>query len=191
MKTIHIFILFLVVVIIQLFVPAKMILGREDVLTTGTLYKFKTRPIDPNDPFRGKYITLRYELNKAKSTDSTWKRGDRIFVYLKEDSLGYAKLHSVSKAKIENNKDYFETKVKWRSKTSNEVSFNLPFDRFYMEEFKAKPAEDAYNISSRERNIIEKPTYALVAIKDGKSVLKNVFINEVPIADYIKKEDNQ
>ena len=47
-----IFPLFILVALAQLFVPAKMILDREDVLSTGTAFNFKTRPIDPTDPFR-------------------------------------------------------------------------------------------------------------------------------------------
>ena len=45
---------FILVALVQLFVPAKMILDREDILDMGKEYKFKTEPIDPNDPFRGK-----------------------------------------------------------------------------------------------------------------------------------------
>ena len=52
---------FVLVVLVQLYVPAKMIWGREEVLNTGTEYKFRTAPIDPNDVFRGKYINLNYE----------------------------------------------------------------------------------------------------------------------------------
>ena len=71
MKTIHIFLIFLAVVLVQLVVPAKMIFDKEVILKTGTIYKFKTQPIDPSDPFRGKYVTLNYELNTAESMDST------------------------------------------------------------------------------------------------------------------------
>lgn len=191
MKTIHIFILFVIVAALQLFVPAKMILDQEDVLNSGQFYKFKTRPVDPNDPFRGKYITLNFELNSAKTSDSTWQRGDEILIYIEEDSLGYAKLHRVSKTPLNINKDYVEAKVRWISSSSDEVNFDLPFDRFYMTESKAKPAEDAYNISIQERDVINKPTYALVAVKNGKSVLKDVFINETPIAEYVEKIDDQ
>ncbi|WP_083677213.1 GDYXXLXY domain-containing protein [Winogradskyella sp. J14-2] len=188
MKTIHIFILFVVVAVIQLYVPAKMILDREDVLKTGITYKFKTRPVDPNDPFRGKYITLNYEMNSAKTNDSIWKRGETIFVYLENDSLGYAKVHSVSKEKKDIDRDYVETKVRWNYGNSNTVNFELPFDRFYMEETKAKPAEDIYRKYNRRRDTLNQ-TYALVAIKNGKAVLKDVYINDKPIAYYLEIED--
>ena len=62
MKTIYIFIIFIVVGLVQLFVPANMILNEETILKSGTVYKFKTRPVDPNDPFKGKYINLNYQI---------------------------------------------------------------------------------------------------------------------------------
>ena len=51
---------FILLVLVQLFVPANMILEQEDILKNGTPYKFKTAPIDPYDPFRGKYVWLGY-----------------------------------------------------------------------------------------------------------------------------------
>ncbi|MBD3630845.1 GDYXXLXY domain-containing protein [Cyclobacterium sp.] len=49
---------FVLIALLQLYLPAKMILDREDILHKGKEYKFKTQPIDPNDPFRGKFIAL-------------------------------------------------------------------------------------------------------------------------------------
>ena len=56
MKTIHTFIIFIVVAIAQLFIPTQMILNQETILKTGKPYRFKTQPVDPSDPFKGKYI---------------------------------------------------------------------------------------------------------------------------------------
>ena len=50
-------------VMVHLYVPAKMIFNKEAVLAQGKDYRFKTAPIDPYDPFRGKYIDLYYEAN--------------------------------------------------------------------------------------------------------------------------------
>jgi len=52
-----------------------------------------------------------------------------------------------------------------------------------MEESKAKPAEDAFR--KAQRDSLPNNTYALVYVKDGKAVLDNVFINDVPIAKYV------
>ena len=190
MKTIHVFLIFVIVVLVQLFVPAKMIFDREDVLRTGTLYKFKTQPVDPNDPFRGKYITLNYEMDAAESKDMTWQRGEKILVYIERDSLGYAKVYDVSKDRLDIDNDYIEAKVIWSNGGLDTVNFELPFDRFYMEESKAKPAEDIYREYNSRFNA-NNATYALVAVKNGRAVLKDVYINDNPIIYYIKNDNNQ
>ncbi len=192
MKTIHIFLIFIVVVLLQLFVPAKMILDREDILKTGTQYKFKTQPVDPNDPFRGKYVTLNYEIDSADAVamDSTIHSGDRILVYLDTDSLGYAKLHSVSKFKKNTERDYVEAKVQSYNINTKKVNFQLEFNRYYMEEFKAKPAEDIYRKYNLKQDSTDN-TYAMVAVKEGEAVLKDIYINDKSIHYYIEKEANQ
>ena len=107
----YLFILFVLVALVQLFVPLQMIFGQEDVLDSGKAYKFKTEPVDPSDPFRGKYITLRYAMNSASTKDSTWLRQDDVYVYIKEDSLGFAKLTQVSKTPLTIDKDYVMANV--------------------------------------------------------------------------------
>jgi uncharacterized membrane-anchored protein len=190
MKTIHIFLIFIVIVLLQLFVPAKMIIDREGVLKNGTVYKFKTKPIDPSDPFRGKYVTLNYELDKAEILDSTLQRGDKILVYLDIDSLGFAQLHSVSQTQKNIDKDFVEAKVHRYNLKTKSLSFDLEFNRYYMEESKAKPAEDVYRTYNRRQDTLN-TTYALVADTDGKAELKEVLITDKPILYYIEKKGNQ
>lgn len=190
MKTIHIFLIFILIVIVQLFVPIKMIFDKEDILDTGTIYKFRTQPIDPNDPFRGKYITLNYEIDSFESRDTTWQRGEEVFVYLEKDESNFAQIKTVSRTILNSKNDYVKAKVSWYYKRDKVVNFDLEFDRYYMEEFKAKPAEDIYRQYNRRRDTMNQ-TYALVAVKNGEAVLKDVLINDKPIKDYIKKEGAQ
>lgn len=184
-KSKHLFMLFALVAVVQLFIPIQMIFGQETILDTGTAYKFKTQPIDPSDPFRGKYITLRYDMNSAISQDSLWERREDVYVYIKKDSLGFAELTQVSKTPLAINEDYVIAKASWYNKNASTLNFNLPFNRFYMEESKAKPAEDAFRIAQRDS--LPNNTYGLVYIKDGESVLKDVLINEIPIAEYVEQ----
>ncbi|WP_452601404.1 GDYXXLXY domain-containing protein [Pontimicrobium sp. MEBiC06410] len=180
----HIFILFVLIALVQLFIPIQMILGQETILDSGTAYKFRTEPIDPTDPFRGKYITLRYNINSAITPDTTWLRQDDVYVYIKKDSLGFAQLTQVSKKPLPVKEDYVIAKASWYNYNTNTLRFNLPFNRFYMEESKAKPAEEAHR--EAQRDTIPNNTYALVYVKEGDAVLKNVIINKVPIADYVE-----
>jgi uncharacterized membrane-anchored protein len=184
MKTIYLFILFVVLALIQLSVPAAMVFKNQSVLNSGTAYKFKTRPIDPTDPFRGKYITLSFDMNKATTTDTLWQNSTDIYVYLKTDSLGYAAVKSVSPFKTNTDDDFVIAQTYGYYQKSNVIDFMLPFDRFYMEESKAYPAEMAYRKASRQG--LANNTYALVYVKNGYSVLEDVFINDVPIGTYVE-----
>jgi uncharacterized membrane-anchored protein len=89
---------YVLIALVQLYVPAKMILDKEHVLETGKTFKFKTTPIDPSDPFRGKYITLHYDENTveiAKAED--WVRVEIIYVSITTDAAGFGKIKAVSK----------------------------------------------------------------------------------------------
>lgn len=185
MKTIPLILIFVVVVLAQLFVPAKMIFDQEKVISNGTAYKFKTAPVDPSDPFKGKYIHLNYELNSAASTDTTWVYGAPIYLSLATDSLGFAKLGSVSKEKP-NHQNYVKAKVDWYNAFEKTVNFSLPFDEFYMNETKAYDAELAY-VKAQQDSVVNN-TYALVYVLNGSAVLDNVFINTIPIAEYVENE---
>lgn len=187
MKTIHIFIVFIIVAAVQLFVPAQMIFNQEAIIKNGTAYKFKTRPIDPSDPFRGKYITLNYQQNSFIINDSLWEIQDKFYVYFETDSLGFAKVNTVSKAPLNSDKDFIITEVGWYNKTEQKLNFNLPFNRYYMKETKAYDAEVA--VRNNQRDTIQNTTYALVYIKNGKAVLSDVIINDISIKDYVEKAD--
>jgi len=91
-------ILFAVMVLAQLAVPFKMIFDREKVLSEGNTFKFKTAPIDPSDPFRGKYITLNFVENNFEVIDGeTWQNGQAVYVLLAKDAYGFAKIVDVVK----------------------------------------------------------------------------------------------
>ncbi len=185
MKTVYIFIVFVVVALTQAFVPLQMIWKQENVIKSGKVYKFKTRPIDPTDPFRGKYITLRYEMNSfvIKDKDQDLKRGDEIRVYLDTDIYGFAVVNQLSVRPLDIKKDYVIAKV--ISHYDGNVRFKLPFDIFYMEETKAKDAEMAY--TKVNRDTLKQNVYSLVYVKDGRSVLNDVIIDGQSIQDYVDK----
>lgn len=174
--------------LLQLYVPASMILERESILKNGKQYKFKAAPVDPNDPFRGKYITLQYDARIAKVNDKlNWQNEgeEPVFVIIDIDKDGYAKIDTILKEKPSGTKDYIKAKVDYVSYDSL-VYIDYPFSRYYMEEQKAPRAEKLYIQSTRDTS---HKTYSLVCIKNGEAVLKDVLIDEIPIGQ-ITKEKN-
>ncbi|WP_299274036.1 GDYXXLXY domain-containing protein [uncultured Psychroserpens sp.] len=185
MKTKYIFIMFIVLAIVQISIPAQMIFKRESVLKTGTAYKFKTQPIDPSDPFKGKYIFLNYDLDSAMANDENWQRHQDVYVSIANDSLGFVKAVSVHAYTPESG-DFVKAKVRWFSDSNSVLEFSLPFNEFYMEESKAYDAEVAHR--NAQRDSIPNNTYALVYVKNGEAVLDNVFINDIPIAKVVEMQ---
>jgi len=186
----HIFILtFSLVALVQIYVPAKMVYDSEHVLIAGKDFKFKTAPVDPTDPFRGKYITLRYDIDRFNViSDDDWPNDEKIYVHLTEDSLGYAKIIDVTKDRPDNGVDYVDATVRYShpinqpNASVRRLRIKYSFDRYYMEESKAYDAEIAYRNSLRNRT---GDTYTLVTIKDGKPVIKDVLLNGVPIREVV------
>ncbi len=187
MKTINLLVIFIIVALVQIFVPAQMIFNQEKIIDTGVAYKFKTQPIDPSDPFRGKYIVLNYEVDTFKTSDSLWNYGEDVYVYLNQDSLGFAQVNQVSKFELKGHKDYVMAEVNWYNRNEAELHFNLPFDRYYMEETKAYDAELA--VRNSQRDSVPNSAYALVYVKEGEAVLDDVIINQVSIKDFVEKKE--
>lgn len=186
MKSIYLFSIFIVVAIAQLYIPTSMILQQENVIDSGVAYKFRTRPLDPSDPFKGKYIRLNYDITSVPTTDSTWTGYDDIYVALDTDCLGFAKVKTISR-EVPVKSDYIKTKVDWYNYYDREVQFSLPFNEFYMNESKAYDAEIAH--AEAQTDSLANTTYALVYVLNGNAVLDNVFINDIPIAHYVDKQE--
>ena len=59
--------LFVALVAAQAILPLTLIAWNEQALASGTHVTLKTAPVDPLDPFRGRYVTLSYEISRLPS----------------------------------------------------------------------------------------------------------------------------
>ncbi len=176
---------FILMVIAQWFVPARMILQLENVISGGHEFRFRTAPVDPNDPFRGKYITLSYLNNDIPVEEGVWQNGDAVYVQLKTDSAGFAIISSLSNDEPTDTDAYINAYISYVGWDSIHTAYiQYPFDRYYMEEKKAPVAEQIYNEASRNQ---EKVTWAVVMVDRGRAVLKDVMIDGVPIRELARK----
>jgi uncharacterized membrane-anchored protein len=179
---------FILVIIAQWWVPGQMIWKKEKVLNNGTSYKFQSAPVDPSDPFRGKYIILNFKEDHITMPGKPdLAAGSKVFVNFFTDKNGFARIRSVNKIKPHQS-DYLETTVSYisNSKDSTEVYLHYPFSNYYMEEYKAPQAEKIYReamIDSAQR------TYALVNLLNGDAVIKDVYINDTLIQQVINKRN--
>ncbi len=174
-------VIFGIMVVAQLAIAFQMILKHENTLREGKVFKFKTAPVDPSDPFRGKYITLNFEARNWKTNDTTWHGRTKCFVELKEDENGFAKIAGVTKTPPTQNIHFVQAKVsviatmREEGKEVNELFVEFPFQQFFLQENKAPLAEAKFFEITRDTTLV---SYALVSVNKGSAVIKDVFIGE-------------
>ena len=175
-------VLFLLLVGVQIYVPAKMVGFNEDIVQNGTRILLEVAPIDPYDPFRGKYITLNFKEDEVMLRgEKDWVSNSKGYLELSRDTLGFWVPYNLHKTKDQlDGKDYIEVEINYAYE--DYVGFEFPFNRFYMDESKALAAENLYFESLADTT---KKTYAVVYIQDGEAVLQDVQINGESIADLV------
>jgi uncharacterized membrane-anchored protein len=159
-----------------------MIKGREKILSDGTTYLFKTRPIDPADPLQGRYVVLGFEKDYIPTPESDMSqvhRKQKIYALLGTDADGFAQFTDWSRDRPETG-DYLTTtylgrRRDWDRETQTSTHLGhrikLPFDRYYMNEEKAPAAESAAREASNTTNC-----WASVKILNGKAAIEDVLI---------------
>lgn len=148
-----------IVIIIQLFAPVYMIIGKYDVLKNGEEFKFRVYAVDPYDAFRGRYVAL----NARQEA-----RDDGKYGVIRVDADGFASVAYVTEEK--------PSSVPY-VKSVGRHGFALPIDRYYMEE---KLAPRAERLTSGNE------AYVTVRVKKGKLVISGLYIDGVAIEDIIR-----
>jgi uncharacterized membrane-anchored protein len=178
---------FIIIALVQWIAPVKMIWDKETILQTGKMYRFETEPVDPSYPFRGRYIALNFKEDQFTiRTRRVFYNNQDIYVVFTEDARGFARIVNLSENEPAGQDNYFKAKVNYSYTSGDSANIHLsyPFDEFYMDEYKAPKAEEAYNESLRDSTKI---TYAAVKVYKGKAAIENVFIGDKTIRSLIEK----
>lgn len=177
--------LFICMCLAQWLVLANMIYKEEKTRLEGRIFKFQTAPVDPSDPFRGKYVTLDFkEDNILVSDPKVWERQTDVYVTL-ADSSGFASIKTVSVDTPEGN-DFIKAKIDYVENYGDgpyRLWVQYPFERFYLEESKAAKAERIYWQSRADSS---STTYAVVSVMQGKASLLDVMVNDSSIVDIVR-----
>ncbi|WP_372847030.1 GDYXXLXY domain-containing protein [Pontiella sp.] len=194
MKTIYLIVLG-VVICVQLAVPFRMIRGRERILADGQLYRFKTQPIDPVDPFQGRYVRLRFEADTIACNADRMvelQRKQPIYAVLATDGQGFAYFSDWSNERPADG-DFLKVRYQYadqdwikesKSYVTNGIRIDLPFDRYYMDETKAPRAETLARDATRNSNC-----WANVRILNGKALIEDVFAEGIPLRELAAKNE--
>ncbi|MFJ1321673.1 GDYXXLXY domain-containing protein [Capnocytophaga canis] len=181
MRNYILFIAFGLMVLFQWLVPSVMIWNRENIIRQNQVYLFETKPVDPHDAFRGKYVVLGFRDNKVQAYgfDSipSFRVGQEAFVTV-DRYAGIAYLSEISEQEPTERANYFKTKV-LHVDEYGQITVDFPFNRYYMNEEKSLRAEQILN----DENL---KAYAQVAIYKGEVVLKDVLVEGVSLKDFVE-----
>jgi len=193
------FIILGILIAAQLLIPASMILKHERILRTGTLYRFKTRPIDPADPFQGRYVQLGFKNDYIPAINKNTpapKRNEKVFVSLETGTDGLCVLKSWSRTHPKSGNylklKYTGTRNQWNRDTKKNtylgLRFHLPFNRFYMDENKAPRAEKMVrgiriNLNEPANTNLVTNCWANVRVLNGAALIEDVLVDGTPIRE--------
>ena len=177
------FILFLIMVIAQWWIPIRMIWDSERTLATGKEFKFRLAPVDPEDPFRGRYLNLDYDISRFKViTPPHWSVGQKVFVVIEEDSEGFAKIERLSRDRPDQDIDFIESRIRSVYGEDSAMLFiEYPLDRYYINEKMADRIEDQLLEHLRDTT---PANYAVVRVRDGGAVLEEIFLDSIPLQEW-------
>lgn len=182
-------------IVFQFAVPFHMIKSRENVLRNGELFRFRTRPIDPADPFQGRFVRLGIDMDYVpcpKEQMPKLAKRTPIYAQLETNSAGFASFTQWSKEEPEGS-SYLKTRYlgargDWNRETEirthKGIRIQIPFNRFYMDEAKAPRAERLAREASRSTNC-----WVNVRILNGKAVIEGVFAEGQSLRELASEKD--
>ena len=191
--------LFGLLIVAQVAVPLRMIQQHETVLREGELFRFKTEPIDPVDPFQGRYVWLRIEDDFVPMSEAVTDAIDYKatgYALLNVDEQGFAKFTDWSSERPTQTTNYLKTKsrgqaVNWeqladgnRTRVHQGLGIDIPFTRFYMDEAKAPRAERLAHEATRNEDC-----WVEVRIFNGSAVIEDVIAEGQSLRDLASIEE--
>jgi uncharacterized membrane-anchored protein len=177
-------IVFVVFAVVQLVVAGGAIIRSEMALRTGEVFRFRIQPVDPVDAFRGRYVAIRFDLDRAPAPDGLeLARRQWVFVPLRIDDEGFAAFGPPSLDQPDSGA-YLRLRsggIYPDEDGESHVWVSMPFNRYYMDETMAPEAERAVWSRSRGR----REASVTVRVRNGVGVLEELYIDNVPIHQWL------
>ncbi|MDR1460446.1 MAG: GDYXXLXY domain-containing protein [Campylobacteraceae bacterium] len=175
----YFFAAFFTLCVIQLITVVYSAIKYETILLFGDVITLKAEPVDPYDPFRGRYITLNFEqryINTKKQFNET-----NIFFITFNNKENFSIIDDIFDIPPQSNELYLE--VKGYIYTNGKVNITYPFDRFYMQENLAQ-----YVDSHGQKFFSDNEVAAKIRVLSGKGIIENVVVGNVSISEFIKEQ---
>ncbi len=136
---------------------------------TGTAYRFETAPVDPVDPFRGRYVALAFPVANVPIAGEG-ELGGEAYARVEVGDDGLARLREVY---VHPPEGIDSVPVEVLSTHGQRARVRLAFDRFYLPEEQAPLVEQQMR-DRRGRSI------AVVRVRPGHAVLEELRLDDAP-----------
>lgn len=172
----------------QLAVPASLVIKHEQTRADGSFWKFQAAPVDPADPFRGRYVRLGFAVEREPvlmaDPGLIYVAYDtRMYAELEPGPHGFARLARLHQQRpVDADVDYLDVFV--RQMRVNETKedegrppaamVRLPFDRYYLPEHRAPQVERDYAEAARDA---QDDTYVEVHVRHGHAALMTLVLD--------------
>ncbi len=173
-------ILFALVGLLQILLPGRSIWVRQQTLSHGRLWKFRAEPVDPVDAVRGRYVTLAFDAEKVPQSEALPPSAD-VYALLKEGTDGFAVVDRLSRTSVSGDN---VIKVTTNGFYDGVERVEFPFKRFWLAEKIAPRAEEAYQTNSRKD---KRNAYATVRIRAGDAAVEQLYVGDLPLAEFIQQ----
>lgn len=181
--------IFLAVVLAQVSVPLSFIVKHERTLAAGETHRFRTTPVDPVDPFQGRYVIVNL-ADQRVDIPADVKLGrlnrQRGFARIETDESGWTQF-STWHQEPPNNGSYLQTYLyqygRFAPRATEDTGthvIEIPFNRFYMTEDLAPLAEQLV----RRRNE-DVDCWVEVKVHRGHAVITGLYLDDRPIEQAI------
>lgn len=173
--------LFVIVCLAQWAAPLSQIWTHERSLADGVLIRLKCRAPDPYDPLRGRFLAVVPTQDEAPlAAGEKVESGQRVYAVIMPGADELASVASIS-AKRPQGGVYVRVTVRYVYESK--VSFDWPFERFYINEELAPEADKwlAENLRTEDGVIAE------VRVLDGRAVLADLTLKGRPFREILQE----
>lgn len=130
-----------VVVAAQVLLPLGIVGWNEWRLQSGTEVRLRTEPIDPLDVFRGRYVTLNYEISRLPVPGRV-ERGDTVYVILREESDAWTALRATTR-RPSGDETFIRGRATYLGGGSGPVGLEYGIENYFTDEDRAQELERA------------------------------------------------
>ncbi len=182
-------ILFGAVMLLYWLYPVYLIRSNDRILREGVAYRFRLRPVDPVDAFRGRYIALAIEQDQALAPD--FAQDDiatrQGYVSIGVDSAGFAYPLFFTEA-IPAGEDYLPVMAYGRLDQRVNIAYPESMQYYFLNEKLGPLADEYYREFTSSADTTRQGAYLDVRILSGKAVIEELYFDGRPVGAFLREK---